>query len=79
MKSSLKFLDGKIVKMSKLNRILGPTVWVLSYEAKGSHFLGSYPSAQEAEQAAEEEFAHLHRTFDVIGYDARKLDPSLVG
>ena len=62
-----------ILNASQMKRLDRNTVWVLTYEAKGkTHFLGSYPSAAEAEQAAEE-YAHLHKTLDVVGYDARLL------
>ena len=76
----MKLKTGMILTAGQMKRANRNTIWVLSYASKGqSHFLGSYPTAMEAEQAAEEEFAHLHRTLDVIGYDARKLDPALVG
>jgi hypothetical protein len=59
------------MKMTKHKKL----IWVLSYTDKANrkHFLGSYPSREEAEQTAQEEFGHPHKQINVKGYDSALL------
>lgn len=68
-------MKNKIISAAKWRKIERNTIWVLSCEVKGSsRFLGAYPSWAEADQAAREEFKHLHRTVDVQGYAPAMVD-----
>jgi hypothetical protein len=67
-------LKGRILTASEVRKLVRKTIWVLTYEGKNGrdHFLGSYPSHEEAEQAGREEFPQ-HKQTDVMGYDPRLL------
>lgn len=70
----IKLQHGRIVKAAEMRKIERNTIWVVTCLSKNNReqFLGSYPSAAEAEQAVREEFRHRRQPL-VVGYGAGYL------